>query len=100
MMDGRTNLWWMYTGRFIEGGWFSEDEPEIPRDVLLQAEDVGPEPFNATEDKFKKAFKDLVDSDKFRELREEDDKRPWFTEQRLKMNRQFWRELKECYHNY
>jgi hypothetical protein len=92
--DRRSRLSWHYLGhQIIRGAWYYEDDDKTPRDVILEAEDTPPPPFEVNEENFFSAFADLLAEPDYDALRKTDSS--WSEVDRAA--RRFWKALHRGY---
>lgn len=92
----RSKPWWTCAGPLIRGAYNYQVDGGKPRDVVIRAEQMPPDPFNAAEPLFVAAFREVIGRDTYDGLRADDYKGDFFAP-RLELTRQFWRELKQEY---
>ncbi len=89
-------LSWARIGNFVlPNGFIWADDPQ-PKDVLLEVEDIPPEPFDVSEPRFVSAFKKVITLPQFVAFRNEPPDAPWYAENEGKL-RSLWAALKEQY---
>lgn len=93
--DGRSKLWWVCTDEYLRRA-YKYDHEEKARDVVLARYRNPPEPFDANESRFQQAFRKAIAQPGFEELRD-DYEGAWFTERRLDLIKNLWREIKRIY---
>lgn len=92
-----SKLSWVNLGQIIDDA-FRYDGKGRWQAVALSAEVMPPsEPFNICEDIFAKSFREVLSGRKYEPLWTNDYEGDWFTPQRLKLIRTFWRDLKAKY---
>ena len=91
----RTPLEWLQVGRLIMDAYRDIGSDSLTN-VRFPAERAGPQPFDATEARFRVAFIDVVEREAFDELRAEYDGE-WNTPARTSLLRPFWITVKEQY---
>jgi len=90
-------FYWTYSGPFIRKAFYYDDNKKSLKDCVLEAESTPPIPFNTTDRIFQKAFKDIIEDDKYKTLLDDMEKNmPWFKPRKNKMV-QFWRDLHKHY---
>jgi hypothetical protein len=89
--------WIRLEGKIARKVWRYTKERKL-RDVVLGSDpNPGSVPFDPSEDHFLQAFSDVIVRPLFQPLRDLNYQGSFFTEARLKLMRQFWRDLKVAY---
>lgn len=96
---GKSPLEWVQAGeqRLAKAYSYDDDDPKEFVDVVLPAENPGPEPFNAAEPSFRAAFARVLWRPEFAELRSSHYEGCWNTRERLALLPSFWRAVKTEY---
>jgi hypothetical protein len=110
ILKGRWILWWLRNknGGVLKGSlWWSRTTDTVIRkaklvdgvlmDVVLGNRDPGPDPFDANDDDFYKAFSSVMARKEFKDLREGENDLPWFNARRAKDMKKLWRFVRDEY---
>lgn len=93
----KANSIWHNVERIVDKAFAYEGE-ELQRDCTIAPADPPlPYPFNVEEPKFALAFRDVLSRDKYNGLRADDAGKSWFTQARVGLIREFWRDLSKHY---
>ena len=95
----KSEIWWTCSsGIHVPNGFTYEGRK--PQGVILSMHPMPPEPFDASEPRFRKAFREVMSLGKFSCLRDQNYEGSFYTAERLESTRQFWEDMKKYYDSF